>query len=83
MASDWVVSIWILACVQQQSNNLNVTKIRRQTECQMAIFSSVARNQPASVLDVAQGRRDRQIDSGAAPNQAAHGLKLAMQRRCV
>jgi hypothetical protein len=35
MASHRVVSVWIFTRVKQQSNDLDMTKIRRQSECQM------------------------------------------------
>jgi hypothetical protein len=32
MASHWVVAVWIFARIKQQSNDFDMTKIRRQTE---------------------------------------------------
>ena len=81
MASHRVVSVWIFARVKQQSNDLDVTKIRRQSERQMAILTAGARKQPTSILDAPQRRCHRQIDSSAAPDQSVHCLELAVQGR--
>ena|SRR5579864_8434564 len=83
MASQRVVSVWIFARVEQQSNDLDVTKIRGQSECQMAVLIAGARKQPAGILDAPQGRCHRQVDSSAAPDQSVQRFELAMQGGCL
>jgi hypothetical protein len=51
MASHRVISVWIFARVEQQSNDLDMTKIRCQSECQMAVLRVSARKQPMGILD--------------------------------
>jgi len=83
MASDRVVTVWIFAGVQQQSNNLNVPKTRRQSERQVSVLSAGACKQPAGVLAAPQRCCRWQIHSSAANQQGLHRLKLAMQGCCV
>ena len=87
MAPDRVVSIGIFARVKQQSNDLDMTKLRGQRERQVAILAVGARKQPAGVLDASQSRRNRQINPTAAPDQSVQRFQLAVQggsveRRC-
>ena len=81
MASHRVISVWIFTRVQQQSNNLDMAKIRRRRERQMAVPAAGACQQPARILDAPQCRCHRQIDSSAARDQGVHGLELAVQSR--
>ena len=83
MGSDWVVTVWIFARVQQQSNNLDMPKARCQGERQMAILTAGARKQTAGVLAPPQSRCHGQIQSSAASHQGIHCLKFAVQSRCV
>jgi hypothetical protein len=83
MTSDWVVSVRIFARVQQQPNNLDMTKIRRQGERQVAVLPAGVRKQPAGVLAPPQSRCHGQIHPSAAFHECLHRLKLAMQGRCV
>jgi len=80
MASHRVVSVWIFARVKQQSNDLDMTKIRRQSECQMAVLTAGAGKQPTGILDAPQGDCYRQIDSSATPDQGIHRFNFAVQR---
>jgi hypothetical protein len=81
MPSHRVVSVWIFARVKQQSNDLDRTKIRCQSESQMAVLTAGARQQPTGILDAPQRRCHRQIDSSATPDQGVHCLELAVQGR--
>src|SRR6266404_7732950 len=81
MASHRVVSVWIFARVKQQSNDLDMTKIRRQSECQMPVLTAGPRKESTCIVNAPQGRCHRQIDSSAARDQGAHGLELAVQSR--
>jgi hypothetical protein len=81
MASHRVVSVWIFARVKQQSYDLDMTKIRCQSECQMAVLTASARKQPMGIPDAPQGGCHRQIDSSAAPDQGVHCLDLGVQGR--
>ncbi len=83
MAPDRVVSIGIFARVKQQSNDLDMTKLRGQRERQVAILAVGARKQPAGVLDASQSRRNRQINPTAAPDQSVQRFQLALQGRSV
>ena len=69
MASNRVVTVWIFAGVQQQSNNLNVPKTRRQSERQVAVLTAGARKQPANFLAAPQRRCHGQIYSSAPSYQ--------------
>jgi hypothetical protein len=51
MASHRVVSVWIFARVEQKSNDLDMTKIRCQSKCQMAVLRVGARKQPTGLFD--------------------------------
>src|SRR5260370_30516013 len=55
VASNRVVSVWIFARVKQQLHDLDMTKIRCQSECQMAVLTAGARKQPTGNLDAPQG----------------------------
>jgi len=79
MAPHRVVSVWIFACVKQQPNDLDMTEIRCQSECQMAVRTAGARKEPTGILDASQGHCHRQIESSAAPDQGIHRLKLTVQ----
>jgi hypothetical protein len=68
MTSHRVVSVWIFARVKQQSNDLDMTKIRRQSERQMAVLTAGAGKQPTRFLDAPQSRCHRQINLRTAPN---------------
>jgi hypothetical protein len=81
MASHRVVPVWIFARVEQQSNDLDMTKIRCQSESQMAVLTAGARKQPTGIFDAPQGHCHRQIDSSATPDQSVHCLELAVQGR--
>ena len=81
MASHRVVSVWIFARVKQQSNDLDMTKIRRQSECQMPVLTAGLRKESTGILNAPQGRCHRQIDSSAAPDQGVHCLELTVQGR--
>jgi len=78
MASDRIVSIGIFARFQQPSNDLDMTEVRRQRECQMALLTAGTGKQPAGILDAPQGRCHRQVDSSAATDQGHYRLKLAV-----
>src|SRR5216684_4303630 len=79
VAPNRVVSVWIFARVKQQSNDLDMTKIRCQSECQMAVLTASARKQPTGIFNASQGCCHRQVDSSAAPDQGVHCLELAVQ----
>jgi len=79
MASHRVVSIWIFARVKQQSDDLDMTRIRRQSKCQMAVLTAGSGKQPTGILDASEGRRHRQIDSSAALEQSVHRLQFTVQ----
>jgi hypothetical protein len=49
MGSHWVVSVWIFARLKQYSNNVDVSKTRRHSECQVAFLTTSAFKQPAGV----------------------------------
>src|ERR1700730_749664 len=83
MAPDRVVSIGIFARVKQQSNDLDMTKLRGQRERQVAILTVGSRKQPAGLLDASQSRRNRQINPTAAPDQSVQRFQLAVQGRSV
>jgi hypothetical protein len=83
VASDRVISVWIFARVKQQSNDLDMTKIRRRSERQMAVLAAGICEQPASILYAPQGRCHGQIDSSAAPDQGPYRLKLSVQGGCA
>jgi hypothetical protein len=83
MASDRVVSVWVFTRVKQQSDDLDMTKIRCQSEGQMAVLAAGARKQLTGVLDAPQSCCHRQIDLSAAPDQGIHGFHLAVQGRCL
>jgi len=83
MPSHRVVSVWIFARVKQQSYDLDMTKIRCQSECQMAVLTAGGREQSAGLLDASQSSRNRQINPSAAPDQSVHPFELAVQSRCV
>ena len=68
MASDRVVAVRIFTRIQQQSNDLNLPKLRRQGERQMTVVSVSVPKQPAEVVDLPQSGRDRQIDASPAPD---------------
>lgn len=82
VASHRVVSVRIFAGVEQQSNDFDVTKIRCQCKCQMAVLRVGACKQPAGIFDAPHGRCRREIDSSAAPDQSVHRFELAMQSGC-
>jgi hypothetical protein len=79
MASHRVVSIWIFARVKQQSDDLDMTRIRRQSKCQMAVLTAGDCKQPMGILDASDGRRHRQIDSSATLEQGVHCLEFTVQ----
>src|SRR5258706_321076 len=81
MAPHRVVPVWIFASVKQQPNDLDMTEIRCQSECQMAVLTAGGRKQSTSILDAPQGRCHRQIESSAAPDQGVHCLELTVQGR--
>jgi hypothetical protein len=83
MASHRVVSVWIFARVKQQPNDIDMTKIRCQSKCQLAVLRVGPRKQPTGIFDAPQGRCHRQIDSSAAPDQSVHRFELAVQGRCL
>ena len=83
MAADWIVAIWIFARVQQQPNDLNMAKLRRQGERQMAVVSAGVWKEPTEVVDAPQRGCDGKVDPGAAPEQSVYCFQLAVQRRCV
>ena len=83
MASHRVVSVWILARVKQQLNDLDMPKIRCQSERQMPVLTAGVRKEATCILNAPQCRCYRQIDSSPARDQAAHGLELAVQGRRV
>ena len=83
MAPDRVVSIGIFARVKQQSNHLDMTKLRGQRERQVPILTAGTRKQPAGLLDASQSRRYRQINPTAAPDQSVQRFQLAVQGRSV
>lgn len=68
MATERIVTVWIFTRIQQEANNLNMAKLRRQCERQMAVVFASAGKQPAEVVDVPRSGRDRQIDASAAPD---------------
>jgi hypothetical protein len=61
MASHRVVSVWIFARVEQKSNDLDMTEIRCQSKCQMAVLRVGAQKQPTGIFDAPQGRCHPQI----------------------
>jgi hypothetical protein len=83
MGPDRVVSIGIFTRVKQQSNDLDMTKLRGQRERQVAIPTVGTRKQPAGLLDNSQSRRHRQINPSAAPDQSVQRFQLAVQGRSV
>ena len=50
MASDWVVSVRIFPRVKQQSNNFDTSRIRRQSESQVAVLTAGACKQATGVI---------------------------------
>jgi hypothetical protein len=75
-----VVPVWTFTRVQQQSNDLDVIKLRCQRERQVAILTTGTRKkQPARILDTSQSRRYRQINPSAMAEQGVHRLQLAVQ----
>ena len=78
MAPDRVVKIGIFARVEQPSNHLDMTKLRGQGECQVAILAVATRKQPAGLLDASPSRRHRQINPTAAPDQSPQRFQLAV-----
>lgn len=78
MAADRVVTVWIFARIQQESNDLNMTEIGRQGERQVAILRASAGKQATRVLDTAKRRSDRQIYRRAEGKQCVHRLKLSV-----
>ena len=83
MAPDRVVSIGIFARVKQQSNDLDMTKLRGQRERQVAILTVGSRKQPAGLLGASPSRRNRQINPTASPDQSIQRFQLAVQGRSV
>src|SRR5258707_1890911 len=79
MASHRVVSIWIFARVKQQSDDLDMTRIRCQSKCQIAVFTGGRCKQPTGILNASEGRRHRQIDSSTALEQGVHCLEFTVQ----
>ena len=55
MASQRVVSVWIFARVEQKSNDLDMTEIRCQIKCQMAVLRVGARQAADGHLRCARG----------------------------
>src|SRR5260370_19661019 len=82
MASHRVVSVWIFSRVEQQSNDLDMTKTPCQSESQMAVLTAGARKQSTGLLEASQSRCHRRIDSGAAADHDRHRLKRTVQERC-
>ena len=51
MSSYGVVSVWVLARVKQQSNDLDMTKIRCHSECRLAVLLASPREQPTGIFN--------------------------------
>ena len=83
MASDRVVAAWIFARVKQQSNDLDMTKLRCQRERQVAVVTLGTWEQPTGLFDAPQGRGHRQINPSATPEQSVHRFQLAVHSRCM
>lgn len=56
VASDRVISVWIFARIKQQTNDLDMAKIRCQSECQMAVITAGFGKQSTGILQASQGR---------------------------
>ena len=68
MASHRVVSVWIFARVEQKSNDLDMTEIRCQSKCQMAVLRVGARQQPTGIFDAPQVRNNPSITLVVTPH---------------
>ena len=79
MESDRVVPVWIFAGIEQQANDLNMTKLTRQGECAMTVFAAGGGKQPTEILNASQRCSNRQIDLSAAPDEGVRCLKLAVR----
>src|SRR5580692_751748 len=81
MEPDRVVAVWIFARIKQRSHNLNVAKLRRQGERAVAILMVGRWKQSKCILSLSEGRRHRQINPRAAPDQSSCRFKLAVRDR--
>src|SRR5260370_2637317 len=79
MAAERIVAIWIFSRVKQQSDDFDMTKIRSQSQCQMAILTGGIRKQPAGLLKSSSSRCHRQIDLGAPLDQVLQPFQFTLQ----
>jgi hypothetical protein len=82
MGADRVVSIRVFARIEQQPNDVSVTELGGECECEVALLPIRGRKHPPCIFDPAQGCSDRQVDTGAAGNQSCDSLHLAMRGCC-
>ena len=81
MSSGRVVAVWILACVEQGPNNFDLTKLRCQGECEVAVCFAGCWKQTIEIGGVSQSGGYRQIDGSTVLDQSGDRFELAVRRR--
>ncbi len=81
MKPNWIVSTWIFASIKQRPNDFDMTKLRCQRECQMAIAARGCRQQSPGILNSSQGSCHRQIEASTTPKQSIHRIELTVHHR--
>ena len=71
----------IFASIKQRPNDFDMTKLRCQRECHMAIAARGRRQQSAGILNLSQGSCHRQIEASATPKQSIHRIELTVNHR--
>jgi len=79
MESRRIVAVGILSGVQQQTDNLRVPELRRQSQGSMTIFRACGIEQAARVFGAPQSSRHRQINACSPREQSVRGCELAMR----
>ena len=74
-----VVTVWLLACVQQRANDAAVAKLRRQGKRQPALNRSRRSQQSVERRCVPQGRRNGQAHLGSVPEERVHGFEFTVR----
>ena len=75
----WAISVGILACVEQQSDDFGMSKLCCQGKRELTSLAICGCKQPAGILGSSQRCRYGQIDTRATGNQSVHGLVLTLQ----
>src|SRR5215471_6541952 len=81
MVAHRIVSIRILAGIQQQPNDLGMPELRSQRECAKPIVGARSCERATRILNASECRRDNQIDLSAIPKECLHRFELPMRKR--